>query len=51
LPLNNNGPMTVVAGDRIHLIGGETGGATIDSEPFGHHPDLYLIGIIRETNR
>jgi N-acetylneuraminic acid mutarotase len=51
LPLNNNGPMTVVAGDSIHLIGGETGGATIDGEPFGHHPDLYLVGTIRKTNR
>jgi N-acetylneuraminic acid mutarotase len=51
LPLNNNGPMTVVAGDRIHLIGGETGGATIDGEPFGHHPDLYLVGTIRESDR
>lgn len=47
LPLNNNLPMTVVAGDRVHLIGGETGGAVIDGEAFGHHPDLYLVGTIR----
>jgi len=49
LPLNNNLPMTVVAGDRIHLIGGETGGCEIEGEPFGHHPDLYLVGTIRKV--
>jgi hypothetical protein len=48
LPLNNNLPMTVVAGDRIHLVGGEIGAATLDGEAFGHHPDLYLVGTIRE---
>jgi hypothetical protein len=46
LPLNNNLPMAVVEGDRIHLVGGETGGCTIDGEVFGHHPDLYLVGRI-----
>jgi hypothetical protein len=51
LPLNNNLPMTVVQGNRIHMIGGETGGATIEGEPFGHHPDLYLVGTIREINQ
>ena len=49
LPLNNLAPMTVVAGDRIHLIGGETGGSTIEGERFGHHPDLYLVGTIQEV--
>jgi N-acetylneuraminate epimerase len=49
LPLNNNGPMTVVEGDRIHLIGGETGGCEMEGEKFGHHPDLYLIGKLREA--
>jgi len=44
LPLNNNMPMAVLRGDILHLIGGETGGATIDGEAYGHHPDLYLIG-------
>src|SRR5262249_2539864 len=29
-----------------HLIGGETGGAIVDGEPFAHHHDLYLIGKI-----
>ena len=48
LPLNNNLPMAVVEGNQIHLIGGETGGAVIEGEPFGHHPDLYLTGTIRE---
>ena len=49
LPLNNNLPMTVVDGNRIHLIGGEIEHATIEGEPFGHHPDLYLVGTIREV--
>lgn len=47
LPLCNNLPMAVVAGDTLHLIGGETGGATIEGESFGHHPDLYLTGRLR----
>lgn len=49
LPLNNNLPMTVVAGDRIHLIGGEIRYAVIEGEHFGHHPDLYLMGTIRKV--
>lgn len=48
LPLNNFMPMTVVNGNHIHLIGGETGGSVVEGEPFGHHPELYLIGLIRE---
>lgn len=47
LPLNNNLPMAVLEGDRLHLIGGETDGSSIQGEPFGHHPDLYLIGRLR----
>jgi hypothetical protein len=38
----------IVEGDRIHLLGGETGGCEIEGEKFGHHPDLYLVGKIRE---
>lgn len=49
LPLNNNGPMTVLQGNHLYLIGGETGGAVIQDEYFGHHPDLFLIGAIRKT--
>jgi N-acetylneuraminic acid mutarotase len=49
LPLNNNLQMAVVRGNRLFLIGGETGGATIDGEVYGHHPDLCLIGTIREN--
>jgi N-acetylneuraminic acid mutarotase len=48
LPLNNNTPMTVVRGNRIYLVGGETGGSVILGEHFGHHPDLLLIGEIEE---
>jgi len=46
LPIDNNLPMTVVRGDRIYLIGGETGGGVVDGEYYGHHPDLLLIGRI-----
>ena len=46
MPLNNNMPMAVVQGDRLHLIGGEIQHAVIEGEHFGHHPDLYLIGTI-----
>ncbi len=47
LPLCNNLPMTVLAGDELHLLGGETGGSVVEGEPYGHHPDLYLIGKLR----
>lgn len=47
LPLNDCRPMIVTAGNRIHLLGGETFGAVIEGEPFAHHPDLYLVGTIR----
>ena len=49
LPLNNNLPMMVVEGNRIHLIGGETDRCEIDGEHFGHHPDLYLTGTIQKA--
>jgi N-acetylneuraminic acid mutarotase len=51
LPLNNNGVTTVVRGNCIHLMGGETGGCEIEGEKFGHHPNLYLTGTIRENNQ
>lgn len=44
LPLNNNLPSSVVVNGALHMIGGETGGATIFGQSFAHHPDLYLIG-------
>jgi hypothetical protein len=44
LPLCNNLPMTVLAGDQLHLLGGETGGSVVEGQPYGHHPDLYLVG-------
>jgi N-acetylneuraminic acid mutarotase len=47
LPLNNNLPMTVVHGEEIFLIGGETGGSVVEGEAYGHHPDLLLRGRIR----
>ena len=49
LPLNNNATMTVMYGDQVFLLGGETGGAVVEGEVFGHHPDICLIGTIRET--
>ncbi len=44
LPIDNNLPMSVIRGDRLYLIGGETGGGEIEGRYFGHHPDLLLIG-------
>ncbi len=49
LPIDNNLPMSVVDGDQIYLLGGETGGGTIDGTYYGHHPDLFLIGNISEV--
>ncbi len=46
LPIDNNLPMSVVDGNRIYLLGGETGGGSIDGKYYGHHPDLFLIGKI-----
>lgn len=48
LPLNNCLPMTVVEGDKAYLIGGEIGGAVVEGERYAHHPDLLLVGTIRE---
>ena len=59
LPLNNNLPMTVVQGNEIFLMGGETGGAWLtdypegaayapDGEYYAHRPDLFMIGTIEE---
>ncbi|MDX2039313.1 MAG: kelch repeat-containing protein [Isosphaeraceae bacterium] len=47
LPLNNNLPAACIEGDRLHLIGGEVGRATIEGEAYGHHPELHLIGTLR----
>jgi N-acetylneuraminic acid mutarotase len=46
LPIDNNLPTTVVRGNKIYLMGGETGGGFIQNEYYGHHPDLLLIGTI-----
>jgi N-acetylneuraminic acid mutarotase len=48
LPIDNNVPTTVVRGDKIYLLGGETGGGIVEGEYYGHHPDLLLIGHIEE---
>ncbi|MCC6424962.1 MAG: hypothetical protein IT447_15925 [Phycisphaerales bacterium] len=47
LPLNNNRAAAVVEKGRLYIIGGETGGAVIDGEHYGHHPELLLEGDIR----
>ncbi|MSR60128.1 MAG: hypothetical protein EXS05_21220 [Planctomycetaceae bacterium] len=44
LPIDNNLPMSVVRGNQLYLLGGETGGGEIDGKYYGHHPDLLLIG-------
>jgi len=49
LPIDNNLPMSVVRGDRLYLLGGETGGGEIDGKYYGHHPDLLLIGTMKLT--
>jgi len=49
LPIDNNLPMSVIVGNRIFLIGGETGGGIVDGEYYGHHPDLLLVGTIAEV--
>jgi N-acetylneuraminic acid mutarotase len=52
LPLNTNTPLTVVEGNQIYMIGGETAGASgfsgtyVEGVAFGHHPDLFLTGTI-----
>lgn len=46
LPLNNNLPFCVVRGNDVFLIGGETGGALVEGERYGQHPDLLLRGRI-----
>jgi hypothetical protein len=49
LPIDNNLPMTVVDGDEIFLLGGETGGGLVESVYYGHHPELFLRGTIAEA--
>lgn len=51
LPIDNNLPMTVIRGDRIYMLGGETGGGEVLNQYFGHHPDLLLIGQISLMNK
>jgi hypothetical protein len=46
MPIDNAAPMSVVRGDKIYLLGGETGGGVVEGEYYGHHPDLLLIGRI-----
>ena len=52
MPLNNNLSMTLVHGDEIYMIGGETGGAVVEGVFYGHHPELFLkgkIGVAKAT--
>lgn len=49
LPLDNNLPMTVVNGNQIYLLGGETGGGFVEDVYYGHHPELFLIGTLTQT--
>lgn len=50
LPLNNNLSMMVVHGDEVYLLGGETGGAVVEGEFYGHHPELFLKGKIKDVS-
>jgi len=49
MPLNNNLSMTILHDDELYLIGGETGGAVVEGEFYGHHPELFLKGKIQEA--
>ena len=49
MPIDNNLPMSVVRGDQLYLLGGETGGGEIEGRYYGHHPDLLLIGALSLT--
>jgi len=51
LPINNAGPMTIVRGNEVFLLGGETDAREIDGEYYGHHPDLFLRGRIQALER
>ena len=51
LPIDNNLPMTVVRGNQVYLVGGETGGGVVLGEYYGHHPDLLLQGTICPLSR
>jgi len=46
LPINNATPMTLVRGNEIFVLGGESDPREIDGEYYGHHPDLFLQGKI-----
>jgi N-acetylneuraminic acid mutarotase len=46
MPLNNNLSMMLVYRDSVLMLGGETGGAVVEGEFYGHHPDLFLKGAI-----
>lgn len=49
LPINNNLSTTIVHGDELLLIGGEVDARPLWGVFYGHHPDLFLRGRLRET--
>lgn len=63
LPLNTNKPVTVLRGNEIFLMGGETGGARLTDTPneikctpdsgeeYAHRPDLFMIGSIKVCDK
>jgi hypothetical protein len=50
MPINNNTPMTLVRGNEVLALGGECDARQIQGRYYGHHPDLFLRGQIREIN-
>ncbi|MFA5687716.1 MAG: hypothetical protein WC959_00975 [Kiritimatiellales bacterium] len=50
LPFNNSMTKFIIRGDKLYLISGETGGLFFDGEYYGHHPDFFLEGTLREKS-
>ena len=51
LPFNNNMMKVVVRGDKLYLMSGETGGAVMGGEYYGHHPDFFVVGTIQKAGK
>ncbi|HRK35798.1 MAG TPA: kelch repeat-containing protein, partial [Candidatus Hydrogenedentes bacterium] len=50
LPTDDVATITVVEGDTVYMLPGETGGFEWNGEYFGHHPEFVLIGTAKELD-